>query len=296
MAGPTVGPGRRAQPRDHRVAAANLRYLQIADDVVGHLRRAGVPALYLKGSAYLDTLYQLDERPMSDVDILIRAADRAACSRLLEASGYRALPPPPGRAHSWPHHYNWPFVPAASPDVLIEVHVELCQPGRYRIDYGGLWRRARELAVRDRTVAMLGAEDSLLHASVHELKHSFDIDPARREDIARMIAAWPVDWQIVTDRAREWGIATGLYVTLYASACAEIDVPTPVLDRLRPSRATRRLLGALIDLDRGVLRLRPLNRATQGLAMAATADRPGDFLRFAALYARKRWRDLAHRC
>jgi len=54
-----------------------------------HARAAGLPMLAMKGSAMLGlNLYAPGERPMSDVDLLVRPGDADAADRLILATGY----------------------------------------------------------------------------------------------------------------------------------------------------------------------------------------------------------------
>jgi len=55
-------------------------------------RRAGIPYLGLKGCALLDLgLYAPAERPMSDIDLLVRPADLEGLQRVVATLGYRNL-------------------------------------------------------------------------------------------------------------------------------------------------------------------------------------------------------------
>ncbi len=70
------------------------RYLQIVgllDSIDSQARRRGVPLVALKGAAlYENGLYIGGERPMGDIDLLIRSDDAAATESLLEACDYTA--------------------------------------------------------------------------------------------------------------------------------------------------------------------------------------------------------------
>jgi len=56
-----------------------------------HARGAGVALVALKGAALLAVdLYSTGERPMGDIDLLVRALDTQANSRVLEGCGYSA--------------------------------------------------------------------------------------------------------------------------------------------------------------------------------------------------------------
>jgi Uncharacterised nucleotidyltransferase len=66
-------------------------------------RRAGLPVVALKGAAlHASGLYAAGERPMADLDLLVRESDLAPAARLLAALEFRET------VHYWK---NWVFVP-----------------------------------------------------------------------------------------------------------------------------------------------------------------------------------------
>ena len=70
------------------------RYRQIANllaAIDAHSRKDGVALVGLKGAAlYAGGVYAAGERPMGDIDLLIRPDDAAAIARVLDACGYTA--------------------------------------------------------------------------------------------------------------------------------------------------------------------------------------------------------------
>ena len=89
-AGPESWRGFLNEQRDHSIG----RYRQIArilEAVDSHARADGIAFVALKGAALhaLD-IYAAGERPMGDIDLLIRSEDVQAMSRVLEACGYAA--------------------------------------------------------------------------------------------------------------------------------------------------------------------------------------------------------------
>ena len=70
------------------------RYLQIANllaAIDAHSRKDGVALVGLKGAAlYAGGVYAAGDRPMGDIDLLIRPDDAAAIARVLDACGYTA--------------------------------------------------------------------------------------------------------------------------------------------------------------------------------------------------------------
>ena len=79
-----------AEQWDHSLA----RYRQIAsllEAIDSQARRNGLPLVSLKGAAlHAIALYSGGERPMGDIDLLVREGDIAAISQVLDACGYAA--------------------------------------------------------------------------------------------------------------------------------------------------------------------------------------------------------------
>lgn len=263
--------------------AAHLVYLEALDRVTDVLGAAGVPVIALKGAAFVDTLYALGERPMSDIDILIPHANRATADERLCAAGLRRRPAPPGRKHSYEHHYNWGYEHG---EVLIEVHINLAQPGRYQIDFDALWDRSRVVTSETRSVRTLCPEDTVIYLAIHQAKHWLREGPNDLGDLTRIIARWQPDWDIVIDRAKRWGATATLSWSLAHAAARGVAVPAPVLDELRPALWRRAGFGLLARWPRS-------DRGYQLASVLATVDRPVDGARFLARYAAKRVRDLA---
>ncbi len=102
--------------------------LRLIDD---DTRVAGIPAIALKGAALHSLgLFRAGERPMADVDLLVREQDFERTSRLLEGLGYHET------HSSWRHRS---FTPAdatlrtnlgehADNYLKIELHERICEP------------------------------------------------------------------------------------------------------------------------------------------------------------------------
>lgn len=68
------------------------RIAQLLADLGRQAARADIPMLVMKGAALHEIgIYQAGERPMSDIDLLVRSDHTEATSRLLETFGYRFI-------------------------------------------------------------------------------------------------------------------------------------------------------------------------------------------------------------
>jgi hypothetical protein len=172
------------------------------------LRAAGVETITLKGMALAHTVYpEPGCRPMADVDLLVRPADRAAALDTLRALGYRT----PGDAADR-HAAFRSFAELVRDGTRIDLHWHLAHYLRFDgvvvVDHDGLWRRARPLLTPAGTSLELCPEDLLLHLTVHlTLGSDFarvlwyaDIDAVTRYFAARL------DWERLIAEARHWRI------------------------------------------------------------------------------------------
>ena len=76
------------EQRDH-IAGRMLKIEQLLDRIDSHARREGVALVGLKGTALLKRgIYGVGERPMADIDLLVRDVDGGAATRLLEECGF----------------------------------------------------------------------------------------------------------------------------------------------------------------------------------------------------------------
>lgn len=173
--------------------------------VVTTLAHSGIEALLLKGAA-IGPLYYEDHatRPMSDIDILVRATQARQSVRVLQEEGWTyAATVPSDAAFEWRSR-----VELVNPrGLLLDLHwdflADYVVPGAPRPPIDAAWATARpcpsfpDKAGRTAPARALGPEAQLLHAIVHGACW----DPAARlqwvADAARMLAvAGPtVDWE-----------------------------------------------------------------------------------------------------
>lgn len=148
--------------RHHRIAGL---LVNIGSQAV----REGIAVVPLKGAALHDIgIYQRGERPMSDIDLLVKNADMQATTRLLGACGYQAT------YSTWKH---WIFEPEARPEPIgfgehahnllkIELHTKVAERMPF-VD-----RDISALVFPARPVAGLNSYPSLASLMIHLLLHA----------------------------------------------------------------------------------------------------------------------------
>ena len=246
------------------------------------LRQAGIETLTLKGMALARTIYpEAAVRPMADIDLLVRPADRAVALEVLYGLGYR----PPGDAADR-LAASRSFAELVRDGTLIDLHWHVARYLRFedvvRVDHEGLWRRARPLVTPAGPNLTLGPEDLLLHLILHlTLGSEFarvlwyaDIDAAIRRYAAEL------DWERLVAEAKRWRIGTLAGWTL-GVVRESFDTPLPrrLLDQLQCGRLRRAAIARCIGTS-SPPSLGPRRGDTRVyLAQTLLMDRPADVLR-----------------
>ena len=223
------------------VFARNGRLLAELSGLRRFLQQEGLEVILLKGGALVQTAYggQLGLRPMSDLDLLIKEADRDSIREALFERGFRS-----------PRPSSSLFSNGAA---IFDLHTDLVGTGRIRrralaarFSLEELWKEASPLDGRDGPVRVLSPYHQFLHLAVHAQKHSF----------ARLI--WLVDLALVArgvdgDTLLAGAESTGTLrtVTYAVSAMEELfglELPLGVKRSLpRLHRAERALVAAVIE-------------------------------------------------
>jgi hypothetical protein len=120
-----------SEQRDHGVGR-HLKIAQLIETIDAEARRRALGLIALKGAAlYARGLYAAGERPMGDIDVLVRPDAAPATARLLESCGY---------ALEYTHRRDQAFRPAGSTippadslgehidyPIMIEVHTRIAE-------------------------------------------------------------------------------------------------------------------------------------------------------------------------
>jgi hypothetical protein len=281
---------------DRLPAAARRRLTEIAravwaaSAVLAHhwgeataaLRRASVETVTLKGMALAHVVYaEPGLRPMADVDLLVRAADRAAALATLRDLGYRTPGDAADRLGA-----SRSFAELVRDGTRIDLHWHAARYLRFegvvKVDHEGLWSRAWPLATAEGRSLMLSPEDLLLHLVVHLTLGSDFARVLWYADIDAVVRrfAGELDWVRLVQEADRWrvralaGWALGVAVASFGT-----PLPSGVLERLRQGQWRRAAVAGRIGASTppslaGVLGDRRVYPA-QTLLM----DRPVDALR-----------------
>jgi hypothetical protein len=220
-----------------RAIAVAQRTLAGRAALAAAIRATGRPALLLKGVDLAERLYgDLGQRPMLDIDFLVRRDDIAAYDSHLRGLGFEASPPPyPVLIDSDRHHHTH-YRCAAATDLPLELHWRLVNDERYRsIDVEGIWARAVPLPSVAPGARVMAAEDLFLYLCLHLKQHTFDTPLTQIWDLAEMLHSptLPLDWTIVWQRARDWHLTRTIRIALHL-VDTMLGVPTDAISDWTP--------------------------------------------------------------
>ncbi len=188
-----------------RVRRDNLLLIARAEQALAVLLQAGVVPIALKGLDLLHRVYgSFDERILDDVDLLIRSEQLRTAVGALEAAGWEA-PPEPSRSHYIRSSHHLPLRSPGPVAVDFEIHWNLAQDKRYRIDERELWQQAVPLEVGGHRILRLHDHDMVAHLVLHHFTHYFDRRLKWAVDLHAVAGSRDFDWSVVVQRIRSWG-------------------------------------------------------------------------------------------
>ena len=277
--------------------------------ILSALRSAQIPAVLLKGAALAEAAYgSFNARPMSDIDFWLPDDAMADVVAIMTGLGFRQGAEKADRPLALQRlargeiqfsHPDWP-------KSLVELHWSGF-PGWWlqrtaAVADAAIWQRTVPLTLAGFAAAengtalvrRLAAEDMVIQLAVHQaINTSFGVRPlASLLDIALAANCWPVDWQLVADRARAWRVGTVVWLVLHlAQQLIGLPGAETAVARLRPSALRRLLLQRLVNPERMVTTEDPRYGRGRYLLLLLLVDRPRDRLRlvYRAVWPEPEW-------
>ena len=205
--------------------------------------------LLLKGAGLAHSAYaQPTERPMGDIDLLVRPEDATRAWDLALANGWARRRDVPEERSYADHQHLTPLEDADGLQIGLELHTALfTHQAPFKLPPERLWEHARRITIGGHPAYVASPEDQLLHAALHfAWSHEMTFGAFRTlRDVERILAASPIDWPTLVRTARAARGATCCYWTLrLARDLTGVDVPPEVLRELSP-RLPERVLRAL---------------------------------------------------
>jgi hypothetical protein len=214
------------------------------------LSKHDIDVLLLKGAGLAHSAYaRPTERPMGDIDLLVRPEAAARVWDLALANGWARRRDVPVERSYAEHQHLPPLEDADGLQIGLELHTALfTHQAPFKLPPGQLWERARRITVGGHPAYVASPEDQLLHAALHfAWSHEMTFGAFRTlRDVERILAASPIDWPALVRAARAARGATCCYWTLrLARDLVGVEVPPEVLAELSP-RLPERVLRALL--------------------------------------------------
>jgi hypothetical protein len=283
------------EEQTHRLVAEEMLRQHRLRKVLRQFQQKKIPVILLKGTAFSGTLYPPGTpRGASDLDLLVRAADfDAACEAL--STGMVVLSRDPQRPAYHDRLYERTFRSEGGTGLQVDVHRQLINPFLFEISEEQLWEESREHpAYGSADVRMLSPEATLLHLAVHAFK---DLEFCNHNllDVHEIFCRWNPVPSRLAGMASVWRAKRALYVLLEnCRTVMETEVPSSLLDSLRPGPALRAVVGGLLKgrTQKDFSDKSPGFRLRQLVSQIALTDRVSAGLRFQLHYVGLRLRDL----
>jgi len=236
-----VPPGIRTQMREtiQSHTARNMRMLREFGGLARALQQAGISFMVVKGVHLCTSLYEnIGERPIWDIDLLVPLEVMGSALATVEQTGYRPSRPFDLGLEVRNYHHVPVYRKRGAPP--LEVHWALLNP-RFQngMNWQELWERSETARVGEVDVRVFSPSDLLIYLCAHVAYQHIYIDSVRSlYDIRLLIErrGEELDWGAITARAKTWGLANSVYLTLRLTeellGCA---IPDSAWEALRPA-------------------------------------------------------------
>jgi putative nucleotidyltransferase-like protein len=224
-----------------------MRLLQLEHllhETLDRLSAQGIEVMLLKGAALAYTAYSsFADRPMNDLDLLVRPEQADPVWTLLQTQGW-TWPSARWAAGQYTTLHHLPPLLKEPGGFRLEIHREILPEGHpFRFTADALWERAQRVPSNGRVVTVPHPLHQLWHLCVHfAWSHMMHWGAWRTLRDGAAIIRRPVPWGEFVDLAGESRAATCAYWTLRLTRrLTGAAVPDQVLEALHPPRPESRL-------------------------------------------------------
>jgi hypothetical protein len=166
-----------------------------------------IDVLLLKGAGLAHSAYaRPTERPMGDIDLLMRHNSAARAWELALANGWARRGDVPAERSYAEHQHLSPLEDSDGLQIGLELHTALfTHQAPFHVPPERLWEGARRLTIGGQPAYVPSPENQLLHAALHfAWSHEMTFGAFRTlRDVERILAAAPLDWPTLVRKARE---------------------------------------------------------------------------------------------
>lgn len=201
------------------------------------LHRDGVDVLLLKGAGLALTAYgSFAERPMLDLDLLVRPEDADRALELVSRVRWKGPENEANSSFYAQHHHLAPLEDGDGTEFSLELHTDLFPRGHvFGLTPNLLWRDAVTVPLAGAWVA--SPIHQLLHLSLHFAWSHFMSSSGWKtfRDIGTLLRTSAIDWDSFAEEAERGHASTACFWTFrLASELCGVRIPEAVLAGLRP--------------------------------------------------------------
>jgi hypothetical protein len=230
----------RVARRIHRVARMTWLKTQMllarAEPALRDLRAAGIPVMLCKGVAVLEhTAWRVEQRPMSDIDILVRPADASRAAGILREAGFACphLPADPTTSDIYRQLHALPFDDSVG--AIIDLHWHFLHGALHPNADDAFWADALPAHLKSVECVVARREDVCLQIMAHGKEHTPTHAMLWVADAVLLLRhEEPFDWSRLVRQAREQRITAQI-----AAGLADLEEFVPELVPTRVARSLR---------------------------------------------------------
>ena len=277
------------------------RFYDLAQ-ILNAFELAAIKVVPVKGAWLGEAIYgNIALRGMSDIDLWVNRAEIDSAKTAMESLGYYSSSARTDRPRELLEELIGEIQFFKLGSAMVELHWTI-YPGEWlrhasRIDEKFIWQRT--LDYRGNYARQLAAEDAIIHIAIHlAVNHQMSMSGLRTLlDLDAVRHKLTVDWETVALRAKDWRVATAMWIVLsmLAHIFGDPDNKLP-LQELRPSPLRRWVLEKFVTpqglCDGLVIREGPI----RFIFLLTLVDKPLDALRLVwrTFFPDRRWFTLRY--
>jgi len=258
----------------YQSAATSALILGELRGIIAKFQQAGIAVLVLKGAHLAYTIYpEAALRPMSDIDLLVKAEDLPAAEAALASCGYHPSQASVSERLNRQQGHHLHLIKGGGVSPAVELHWELLagKADQRQVDAGWFWGRVETFNLPEGSAHAQGLDPtaSLLYLAAHLfLKHQGSSDRLLwLYDIARLLEqrGEAIDWAAALRQAKALGWGEALHAA-FRSAHAELgaDLPPEVVAELAEKHPIPHQVRVFRNWSKAELSLANLEKLTPG--------------------------------
>jgi len=198
--------------------------------VLKTLDEENIHPIVLSGAALIETVYTNPaQRPMADIDLLVKPEDLTKLDFTLQRIGYTGKP----ALGNNEVHYSSPQ--SYIPEVTLDIQTSLWHLTQEELNK--VWQSVREIYLDDTKALVLSSEDMLIYSLADTIVYHGFLSPIWLNDIKQIINRYEteLDWEIILSKIRQYHLRIPVYLVLKRMVdLGEIRIPEWILTRLKP--------------------------------------------------------------